>query len=134
MRTTITTVFALLGLASTVIADLYIFQASVGTWEDGGPIAGDPINVFTSPPSCNDVGRAINIFSVNNDASSGGFACDGCDVGTAIVNWSITRFEMYDGPDAIGSSTSNPTGLTSGAVGHISTRSIGLLTGYNTFG
>ncbi|KAH0565896.1 hypothetical protein GP486_000699 [Trichoglossum hirsutum] len=121
MRTTMTTVFGLLGLSSTVVADLYIFQVTATAMDEGGLEVGHPINIFSSPPSCNDVNNAINIFSVNNDASKGGFVCDGCNEGS-ILDWTITRFEMYDGPNAIGAATSSPVSLTTGAVGHITLR------------
>jgi len=121
MRTTTTTIFALLGLASTVAADLYIFQVMSNFFTEGGTGTGDPIHVYSNRPNCKAVNNAIPLYSVDNDASSGGFACDGCDKG-AIVDWPITRFEMYDGPDAVGSSTHHPTGLTSGTVGHITLR------------
>lgn len=108
-------------LSATVSADFLIF-ATTSNQYDGSSASG--FNFLNHPPSCDDIGNSINIITYDNDASKGGAACDGegygCTSAENIRDWDITRFEFYDGPDAIGGGTDDPESLTSGGLGHIS--------------
>ena len=107
-------------LSAPATANFYIFATNSNYFSpDGG--SGGQFNFLNNPPSCDDINNSINIMSTGNDASSGGVACDGCDISKNTQDWDITRFEFYDGPDAIGGSTDSPESLTSGGLGHIST-------------
>ncbi|KAF9039993.1 hypothetical protein BJ165DRAFT_1494877 [Panaeolus papilionaceus] len=112
-------------LLPLVHADFLIFFATSNDVTEGGTFADTELFLVNNPPSCDDISKVVPIPAGSgngdpNDASSGGFACDGCDISKAPDDMEITRLEIYDGPDAVGSATDNPTGITTDAVGHIS--------------
>ena len=74
-----------------------------------------------SPLGCSDVDGMVSLSNPNdNDASSGGWACDGCNQ-DAVRDWDIERFEMYNGDDAVGAVTDDPFPLFDRATGAVST-------------
>ncbi|KAK7464806.1 hypothetical protein VKT23_006012 [Stygiomarasmius scandens] len=121
--------FALLSasLLPLVQADFRIFFAVSNDLSEGGATSSNELLLFNNPPDCNDISSAVPISAGSgngdpNDASSGGFACDGCDADKAPDDFDITRLEIFDGPDAVGGSTNNPSGVTTEALGHITLR------------
>ncbi|KAK7464808.1 hypothetical protein VKT23_006014 [Stygiomarasmius scandens] len=110
-----------------VRADFRIFYAMDNTLDEGGSSTSNVLFLFNNPPDCDDVHNAVAVPAGSgngdpNDASSGGFACDGCDSDKAPDDFDITRLEIYDGPDAVGSATDSPHGITTEALGHITLR------------
>lgn len=113
---------ALLGAAAERVTANFLIFATTNNDILG---AANQFLLFNNPPSCEDAANAIPLTTgYDNDASSGGAACDGCDIGKNTQDWDITRLEFYDGSDAIGSATDNPQPLTSGGLGHLSMYSL----------
>lgn len=74
-----------------------------------------------APLDCSEVSNSVTIATPSdNDASSGGWACDGCNA-DAVADWEIKRLEIYNGDDAIGAATDNPIPLFDRATGAVST-------------
>lgn len=94
--------FALSLLSSIASADFWIYLGKSDTLQDGGggTIPSDGEAWFLNAvPDCDDYGNSITITrGIDNDASSGGWACDGCSSPGAPDD-DITRFEFYNGGD-----------------------------------
>ena len=94
------TIAATLLAVHPAAADFSIFASSENQFPD--PALTVTSTFFNNPPSCDDVVHSIGVTSgYENDASNGGFACDGCDISKAIPDWDITRFEINDDNDNI---------------------------------
>lgn len=93
--------FTSLSLISFVSADFLIYLGgSNGITGPGADSGTDEVTFFNTPPSCDDAYNAVPLENGNdgtNDASDGGWACDGCSDAVAIKDLVITRFEWFDG-------------------------------------
>ena len=88
------------GLAA---ADFVIYYGGSNSVSEGGSSTYTEIKMFNGEPSCDDVNNAQPLENPRNDASSSGWACDGCS--DPIDSANIARFEWYNaggpvaGPD-----------------------------------
>lgn len=125
-----TTTTTILGLAATTAillngaaADFTIYLGNTNEIDNPGisfSAAGMQVHDH-APLDCSEVSDMVTISTPSdNDASSGGWACDGCNA-DAVRDWDVQRFEMYNGDDAVGSETDNPIPLFSSATGSVST-------------
>ncbi|KAI1253858.1 hypothetical protein MGN70_004253 [Eutypa lata] len=125
-QNTITT--TILGLAATTAillngaaADFTIYLGNTNEIDNPGisfSAAGMQVHDH-APLDCSEVSDMVTISTPSdNDASSGGWACDGCNA-DAVRDWDVQRFEMYNGDDAVGSETDNPIPLFSSATGSV---------------
>ena len=116
-------VIATLAASKGALAD---FQVYLGTTNEinnpGTSFSASAMQVHDhSPLGCSDVDGMVSLSNPNdNDASSGGWACDGCNQ-DAVRDWDIERFEMYNGDDAVGAVTDDPFPLFDRATGAVST-------------
>lgn len=98
MHTSTISAIALLSAISPALADFKIFCGVDSNSGDG--ITATVCMFFNNPPDCDDVIGEGGPFYIerDNDASSGGIACDGCDIGAAPADWDVTRLEINE-PD-----------------------------------
>ncbi|RYP93150.1 hypothetical protein DL770_000724 [Monosporascus sp. CRB-9-2] len=122
-------VTALLGLAAVkgAGADFEIYIR--GTNPDNNPnenytSVGAQIH-YHSPVTCEETRKVVTIENARwNDASKHGWACNGCTEWPRkqwlrVQLWRVTRFEMYNGRDAVGGVRGNPHPLFDHATGAV---------------
>lgn len=105
MRFTATSIAAALLTLRPVAADFMIFYEVVNQIPD--PAQFYYVELFNNPPGCDSPGQGADS-NYYNDASGGGFACDGCDISQQMVDWDITRFEFNDSKDTVFAGPAQP--------------------------
>ncbi|KAM5344171.1 hypothetical protein ACJ41O_012708 [Fusarium nematophilum] len=87
---------ALLGLlAIPAAADFRIYIGAEQSLSEGGNQLAWGMQIHNNPPSCDDTNnQPSKIWNPRNDATIGGWACDGCDVSKHTLDWPIERLEL----------------------------------------
>ena len=119
----LTSVALALAAASPALADFTVYLGNTNEINNPGvSFSASAMQVHDHAPlGCSDVDGSVSLSNPSdNDASSGGWACDGCNQ-DAVRDWNINRFEMYNGEDAVGASTDDPIPLFNRATGSVST-------------
>lgn len=93
MRFTTASAAAALVAVQPAAANFLIFDIINNQAPD--PTTSQSVLLYNNPPACDSPGFMSDA-NFYNDASRGGFACDGCDISKAMPDWDITRFEFND--------------------------------------
>ncbi|KAF4975741.1 hypothetical protein FZEAL_7518 [Fusarium zealandicum] len=89
----ITTVLGLLSVP--IAADFKVYLGSDQSLSEGGNQLVWAMMLFNNPPSCKDADRQPSMLNnPHNDATMGGWACDGCDETNHLLDWPIDRLEL----------------------------------------
>lgn len=102
----ITATALVLTASRPALADFKVYVGEEYSFTEGGGVVVLGLNLFNNPPDCDD--EAVQYTqSINNDASEGGFACDGCEQSEDPEGWDIERFELphdqeWDGEEVDG--------------------------------
>lgn len=123
MHFTPSTLAALTALLPLATADFRIYQGSgTGIVAPGAASSSSDLYILSNEPSCDDVVNYHSPLSqpADNDASSNGWACDGCTAADAPQDWVVDRLEFYNADDAVGASTDSPYPILDIATGSTS--------------